>query len=189
MRASLLALLLLVPGIAAADRPLVRAFAELAYHIANPDWTPFSEGEGYALLARLPVTRQSFLFAHHRDARVQIGGFGQSQWLDEWSMAGVGRALPLGEGLWASVAASAQTARFAGRREDGWGVHLGINYRITPRWSVAAEVGMIDLVIDDYPYVIETAFDLSEHLGLVARMRDYADWDYSGFELGLRASW
>jgi hypothetical protein len=188
MRAPILVLLLLASGVVAA-RPVAGPFVELAYHIANPDWTPFSDGEGSALLARLPLSRQTFVFAHHREASVQIGGFGRGQRLDHWSMAGVGRALPLGEGLWASVAASAQTARFAGRREDGWGVHLGLNYRITPRWSVGAEIGMIDLVIKDYPYVIETVLGVSEHLGLVARMRDYADWDYSGFELGLRLSW
>ncbi len=161
-------------------------YLEVTYYRPNPDYQ-FDDDSSVGVNGSLSVQRM-FGFAHYSDAEIRVGGDGGGRMLGQWRELGLGAYLPLTERLHLVAAVSAQQADIDGDAEQGWRLHAGARGALGNRWWWSLEAGYLDLELSDHPLNAELGFRPHDRLGVLFRIRDYAEWDFTAYELGVRLS-
>lgn len=158
----------------------------IAYSMANPDYKPLDDGEGQTLSASWRLGEHLYSYGYYSNVEFIPGGpvHGASQ-LSHWGALGLGLQQAVTARTILSVSLTQQRIELDGERIHGDGIHLGLSQQLGNYSSITLQVGYIDVDFSDWQYIIEFNQQLTPAAFATARMRDYADWDFSAFELGL----
>jgi hypothetical protein len=106
--------------------------------------------------------------------------------MDDWLVLGLGYRLPLSDRIDLTGALDYQSVELNGNRRNGGGVLLGVRARPFDAWELGLQVGYFDLVRKDTQVILDVAYRLTNRVDFVGRIRDFADWNYTSYEAGLR---
>lgn len=173
------------PRVLAGDLAL---YLDASYSVANPDYSPFSNGEGVSLHGQFVYNDALLLVARYNDASFRPSGPAAGGIVESWSELGLGyrwRWSP----KWASeLLVTAQRVENTQYSESGWQVQFGARFHALERLSFAAHFGYLDVLLDDFTMTFESKYQFHERVYAVARLRDYGDWDFTYYEVGLGLS-
>ena len=166
----------------------LHAELDVSYSEANPDYKPFTNGEGETLHARV-MWQQWHGFVRYANAEFQPSGEVAGGTIKDWWAVGGAYEHRFSSQWSALVGASLQgLTRVTGAQEedeDGYEVALGARWQMLDSLRLGVDVGVMDLVIDDWSLNAELRYEVSEPVYVVARLRDYADFDLTYYEAGL----
>ena len=159
--------------------------ADLAYSIANPDYSPYPNGEGLAWYGRVTLDQSVFVFTRGSNAQFKPSGMVSGAEIDRWLEAGLGYQHALSE-LWRLEGnVSYQEISQDNAKENGKGLQVGAHYQALEQLGLGLHLGKVDVQIDDWTLLFEADYQIAEHVYLVGRLRDYADWDFTYYEVGV----
>ena len=158
---------------------------DVSYSEANPDYSPFPNGEGVSLYGRLSYQDSWFTYLRYSDAEFRPSGEVQGDEVDVWQEVGLGYKYTFNELWYLEGAVSYQGVEQGNNDENGHEIQLGVG--LTPIDALAFElsIGQIDVQIDDWNLDFETRYYFLDGVYAVAKLRDYADWDFTYYEGGL----
>lgn len=159
---------------------------EIDYATGNSDWKQYRHGGGYSLILNKDLIWNTFLMAAYTREEFRIGGPIQGRELSDWIAVGPAWRWEVHPRFHLVTAATWQRAVLDDENEDGYGLHVGFRSRPFDRLEINFLIGYLDLVIEDVQAIGEVYLQLLPWLDLGARVRDYADWDYTSYEGGLR---
>lgn len=187
--ASLLTLLLLVGISPSAHAEDIRVHADLTYTEANPDWKPYSNGEGFSVYGELWADLGVFGAYRYTDAELRTSGSVSGGIVNEWQSLDAGYRYGWNQDWQLEARLSyQQNERDLGtrtREESGLGYELGGAIELIDRLNLRLNLGKIDVEISDWVLRSELQFDFNDRLFAIARLRDYADWDFTYYEAGI----
>jgi hypothetical protein len=166
--------------------PLDYDLIEVAAATGNPDYSPFDNGLGYSLLLSKSLSDIFFLHANYTRAIFAVGGELGGRKLSDWGTLGLGARIAVHPRLHLLTGGSWQGAILDDGTESGYAVHLGLRSQLHDRVEFNLVFSYLDLVITDIQTIGEIYFRMTDSLDLGLRVRDYADWDYTSYEAGLR---
>lgn len=163
---------------------------EAAWSLYNPDWEERHNAGGISLLARASLAQRvhaiasiNLLSTDRVDLPVtSVRGLP----FRNWHAVGAGYQWPLPGNLTVETTLSIQGVEIDGNMERGPGVALALAGVARERVQWRIEAGWIDVAIQDTTLIAQAAFALNRALAVTARIADYAKWDYTRYELGLR---
>lgn len=186
--ASLLTLFLLAgmsPSVHAED---IRVHADLTYTEANPDWKPYPNGEGFSVYGELWAELGVFGAYRYTDAELIPSGAVSGGTINDWQSLDAGYRYGWHQDWQLEARLSyQQNERDLGtrtRKESGLGYELGGAVELIDRLNLRLNIGTIDVEISDWVLRSELQFDFNDRLFAIARLRDYADWDFTYYEAG-----
>ncbi len=186
IKTNLLFLLVLVSFPSAAE---LSWRADVTYTEANPDFSAFSNGEGYSIYAEVLHEAGVFGALRHTDAEFQPSGPVSGGEVSTWQSVALGYRHDLDEHwlLEGRVSFQENERELSGGKdkESGHAIELGAGFKVFDPLSVRLNVGTLDLLIDDWTLRAELEYSFSENIYAIARLRDYADWDFTYYEAGL----
>lgn len=182
-------LVLVAAGAAVAVAPAraegLRLDLDASYSVANPDYSPFPNGEGVSIYGQLVYQDALLLLARYNDASFRPSGPAAGGIVESWSELGLGYRWRW-SAAWASeLLLTAQRVENTQYSESGWQVQLGARLQALEALSFAAHFGYLDVLLDDFTMTFEAKHQFHERVYAVARLRDYADWDFTYYEVGL----
>ncbi len=172
----------------AEEQPSWRAEIDVSYSEANPDYKPFSNGEGVALHA-VAFWHNWQVFGRLAEAEFQPSGEVAGGTMKDWWALGLGYERPIterwsvrGRSAFQGLTRKRSTTRSS---EQGYEFAVGAGFSPTQAWQFYLDVGVMDVLIDDWSLSFEGRYRMSERVYLVARLRDYADFDLTYYEGGI----
>ena len=161
---------------------------ELNYSTVNADYSPFDDGYGYSLGGSKKIGDIFYLTGNYTHARARIGGDIRSQELSDWWAVGPFAAWAINPRFHLIGGVTVQGAVLDDRTETGYCLQAG--FRALPLRHVEFNLfmGYLDVVIKDIQTIGEVYYHINETLAVGGRVRDYADWDYTCYDVGLRYS-
>jgi len=159
---------------------------ELAYADGNPDHKPYANADGYALILNKDLNGAFFLVASYNREKFNVGGALSGREVSDWTSAGPFWRWQCHPRFHLVVGATWQHAALDGKKQDGYALQIGFRSRPLDRVEFNLMFGYLDLVIDDIQTIGGIYLQLIPSLDLGFRVRDYADWDYTSYEGGLR---
>ncbi len=191
-----IAVLAMLFAVDAAAQEGTRDYVEVAYSLYNPDWERRENASGASLLAsrrlgdRFRATASVNLLETGDTGLDVVNARGLP--FSNWHTVGLGVYGPLGSRFGYTVTGTYQGVDVDDNYESGAGIAGGL-YAVFGsvfgrELELGLEVGFIDVVISDTTLVGQVVYRLSGSTALTARIMDYADWDYTRYELGLRAT-
>ena len=181
-------LLCSLPLIVASEMAVADEFGgrvDINYSEANPDFSPFPNGEGISVYGRLSYD-SAFLFARHSNPEFRPSGdVSSADEVESWNELGLGYALDVHDNWTIEAGASWQEVEQGDNDESGHEIYIGAGFQPWDSLSFDLSVGQIDVQIDDWNLDFETRYSFYENVYFVAKLRDYADWDFTYYEAGL----
>lgn len=157
---------------------------DLSYSIANPDYSPFPNGKGLGWYGRATLDQSVFVFTRGSNARFKPSGMVSGSEIELWLEAGLGYQYTVAERWRLEGNVSYQEVTRDNAREYGKGMQVGTHYQALKQLGFGLHLGKVDVQIDDWTLLFEADYQVAEKLYLVARLRDYADWDFTYYEAG-----
>lgn len=162
--------------------------ADISYSEANPDYSPFPNGEGTSLFAKLFYLDQVFLTVRTTDSSFKPSGPVSGAEVEKWQEFGLGYRQRFNE-FWAlELSYLYQEIKQAGDYESGHENQIGVVYSPLDKLDLELSLGKLDLQIDDWNLDFEARYSVFENVYLTAKLRDYADWDFTFYEAGIGVS-
>jgi len=167
----------------------IRIHTDLTYTEANPDWKPFSNGDGYSVYAEAWHGIGAFGAFRYTDARLQPSGPVNGGFINYWQSIDVGyrygrtRNYQLEARL--SYQQNERELPTTTQTQSGLGYEIGGSVKLLERLRLRLNLSTIDIEIKDWTLRSELQFDISDRLFLIARLRDYNDWDFTYYEAGI----
>ena len=161
-------------------------FIELGVVDLNPDYSPFENGHGFSLMASKTLLSSLFIEGQYIKAKIKVGGDLQSRELTDWWHLGTFLKTDLSSKLHLIGGVALQGTHLAGQNESGFSLQVGFRSLPFKRLEFNMRVGYLDLFIKDLQTIIEANYHLTDNFSIALRIRDYADWDYSSYEGGIR---
>ena len=161
-------------------------FIEVAAVDLNPDYSRFENGQGFSLAVSKTLSSIFFVDGRYTKAHIRVGGDIQGREITDWWHLGMFLRNDLTSRFHVVGGVALQGTKLAGDNESGFSVQLGLRSLPFERVEVNVSIGYLDLVIEDFQTIIEANYRLTENLSIGVRIRDYADWDYSSYEGGVR---
>lgn len=160
--------------------------AEVAYSIANPDFSPFDDGEGISLHADVFFNEHWYAYGRYTDVTFTPSSGAFQGDITEWLELGSGyRKHYFGGKLYSEAVLSYLQNTLDGKNESGYAVHAGVGYKPFKSLEFRFQTARLDLVIKDWHLLFEIQYHFLNHAFASARLRDYADWDFTYYEFGL----
>ncbi|WP_020407268.1 hypothetical protein [Hahella ganghwensis] len=157
---------------------------DASYSEANPDYSPFENGDGLSLYAEVKGREGIFAFARHTDVNFRPSGPVSGDIVEYWNELGLGFRHPVSEHFSVLGNMSWQSLKKGEERERGHGVQVGLRYQPFQPFGLELYVGRVDILIRDWILRAEAEYHLTQNIYLIARLRDYADWDVTYYEFG-----
>lgn len=163
-------------------------FVEVDFSENNPDFKPYSNGDGYNFVGAISLPERNFAFVLYNDAPFRASGneIGRGQEIDYWAIAGLGHAIRLAERVDLIVDASFRSTSLGERDEAGYGIGAGVRLAPWRPLELTLHLAGIDLVETDLEMMAELAIRPWPALAFVTRLRDYGQWDFTAYEAGVR---
>jgi len=158
---------------------------DVSYTEANPDFSPFSNGEGVTVYGRLTVEQLFFIYGRHGNAAFKPSGPVSGAEVEGWSEAGAGLRYPLSESWSIEGMLNRQRVSRSDQSHSGHGYKAGVAWQAMAPLGFRLYVGNVDILIEDTTLAFEVDYSILDNIYLIARLRDYADWDFTFYELGL----
>jgi hypothetical protein len=177
---------ILVAPLAAAEN--FQVDLDASYVVANPDYSPFESGEGASIQGLLVYRGSLLLVARYNDASFRPSGPVAGGMVESWSEIGLGYRAALSTAWDSELVVTSQHVDNTRGSESGFQVQVGARFKAREALSFALHVGYLDVLIDDWTLNLESKYRFHPHAYAVARLRDYADWDFTYYELGLGVS-
>jgi hypothetical protein len=165
-------------------------YLETAFSLYNPDWEARENASGVSLSGSLPLTRHVRVSAGINLLETDpVEGLTvrhvSGKPFENWRSIGLGI---FGHGpsgtLWtADIYAAA--VDIEGDTENGGTIMLGVQ-KSFDRLTAALGAGYLDLAIEDSIVEGTVAYEMTARWSAMARVRDYAEWDFTLYELGVR---
>ncbi len=182
--ATLIAVVLPLPGWA--DPPESYARAELAFTRANPDFRSLNDETGESLLLSLAGKSGWILNAYYNNTEFVPGGPRTGYRLQSHSLAvGGGYRWGLTQQLFLHAGLAYEERGLGGRDEAGAGIFSGIRYRPRRQFELALEAKYLDIGFSDWELLAEVFYYPRLNWFASLRLRDYAEADFTMYELGL----
>lgn len=162
--------------------------ADISYSEANPDYSPFPNGDGISLYARLDYRDTAFVYLRSTDAEFQPSGPVSGGNVKDWQEIGLGYHYGLSDQWSLEASASYQEIEQAGSDDNGHEFQLGVGFRPIEKLDLDLSLGALDLQINDWNLDFEARYHFVERFYIVTKLRDYADWDFTYYEAGLGVS-
>lgn len=158
---------------------------DITYSEANPDYSPFSNGKGLGLTARIEYDESLLAYVRRSNASFRPSGPVGGIKVDLWQELGLGYQYQIND-MWSFEGIlSYQEVEQANETEGGHEIQLGTKFSPFHSLNFDLNLGKLDLQIDDWNLEFETRYTVFEQTYLVAKLRDYADWDFTYYEVGL----
>jgi len=162
---------------------------DVSYAEANPDFSAFSNGEGLSSYAEAAHDNGVFGALWHSDVSFRPSGMVSGGKIRYWQSFDVGYRHELNT-RWniearINLQQNERKTRRVTEKETGHGYELGAAFSVLDPLHVRLNVGKLDLLIDDWYLRSEVQMDFSDRIYAIARLRDYADWDFTYYEFGL----
>jgi hypothetical protein len=161
---------------------------DASYSVANPDFSAFESGEGVSIYGQLVYADAWMLVARYNDAAFRPSGPVAGGVVETWSEAGLGYRVGWSERWSSEVIYTWQRVDNTRGSESGWQIQFGARLQALDTLSFALHLGYLDVLIDDWTLNLESKFQFHPSVYAIARLRDYADWDLTYYELGLGLS-
>lgn len=176
----------------AAAQDSAHDYVEVAYSLYNPDWERRENASGVSLLGSKSLGNRFHAMASINLLETDDTGLDVTSArglpFKNWHVVGAGLHGVLGSRFGYSITASYQGVDVEDNYENGAGISAGLSAVVFGNVELGVEVGWLDLVISDATLVGHAAYRLNGSTMLTARVMDYADWDYTRYEIGLRAT-
>ena len=161
---------------------------DMSYSEANPDYKPFPNGEGETLHGRLGWKNWQG-FVRYANAEFQPSGEVAGGTIKDWWAVGAAYRYELSSDWVVRAGVSIQElTRVINGNEDTENGHefaVGTLWQPLESLRFGLDVGVMDVVIDDWSLHFEARYQIQKPVYLVARLRDYADFDLTYYEAGL----
>ena len=185
------ALLASLHGAMAAARDGARDYVEVAYSLYNPDWERRENASGASLLASKALGAQFRLVAGINLLETDDTGLdvvsARGLPFRNWHTVGAAYGGDLGSQFGFTVTAAYEGVEVDGNYKSGASLSAGLTTLVFRNLELGVAVGWLDLVISDTTLVGHGTWRLTDRTHLTARIMDYAEWDYTRYEIGLRA--
>ncbi|OZG75253.1 hypothetical protein BTA51_02390 [Hahella sp. CCB-MM4] len=157
---------------------------DVSYSEANPDYSAFENGDGASIYGEILANDAIFAFIRRADVKFRPSGPVDGGSVEYWDELGAGFKHPISDSFFILGNMSLQYLKKKDKNERGHGVQVGARYQPFESFGVNLYAGRIDVVIKDWTLRAEMDYRLTQHTYLVARLRDYADWDVTYYEFG-----
>lgn len=158
---------------------------DVSYTEANPDFSPFPNGEGVSVYGRIEYDETWLASYRQTNASFQPSGPVSGDDVDIWRELGVGFHHAFNETWAVEGLVSYQQIDQGSNDESGHELQLGVSLSPSRVVEFDLSVGQLDLQIDDWNLDFETRVNAYKDFYLTAKLRDYADWDFTYYELGM----
>lgn len=158
---------------------------DLSYSEANPDYSPFSNGKGLGVYGRIEYDEKLLALYRQSDASFQPSGPVSGEEIDLWRELGLGYQHSLSEKWTLEGILSYQEIEQGSNNESGHEIQIGVQFQPYQVVNFDLSLGRLDLQIDDWNLDFETRYTAFENVYITAKLRDYADWDFTYYEFGL----
>ncbi len=176
---------LVVPLLLLSNSLLAQNQMELLYTGANPDYKPFETTYGFSITGEYDFDNGLFLSGFYNETDFlasgpEVGNVNVESWLE----TGIGYAFDHEWGQFYSLI-TFESITAEHHTYEGFGAHFGYRKDWSENWSTVLQFGYLDTEFHDFQLQAKVNYKISDNFAVTLGLRDYDDWDYTSYEVGI----